>query len=54
MWDYIKRTVSSVLAKMQGRKDDLWSRKSIFGCLEGRHCGRKVNYLEFSQGVKLG
>lgn len=53
MWGYIKRIESSVLAKMHGRKDDLGSRKSI-GCLEGRYCRRKVNYLEFSQGVKLG
>lgn len=54
MWGYIKRIVCSILAKMQGRKDDLQSSKTgIFGCLKGTHCRRKGNYLELSQDVQL-
>lgn len=54
MWGSIQIIVNSVVAKMRGRQADLWRHKSITGCPEGRYCWRKVNYLEFSQGVKLG
>lgn len=54
MCGYIKRIVCAILAKTQGRKDDLQGGKtSIFGCLKGRHCRRKGNYLEPSQDVQL-
>lgn len=54
MWGYIKRIVCSVLAKMQGRKDDLQSGKTgSLGCLKGRHHRRKRNYLELSQDAQL-
>lgn len=54
MWGYVKGIACSIMAKMQGRKDDLQSGQTdIFGCLKERQCRKKGNYLKLSQDVKL-
>lgn len=54
MCGYIKRTVSSILAKIQEKRGDLQHGKTnISRCPEGKYCRRKRNNLELSQEVYL-